>query len=87
MPPSASLAEAEQVRVLLVVTPVGGEMLTAETTGSVFSTVTEALSLSVPPSLSVAVAVQVTVSLGETVEGVSARLAPVPSEPPPLAHA
>ena len=75
---SASVALAEQVRVVDVTTPVLGEMLTLVISGSVFSTATEALSESVPAWGSVAVAVQVIWSPGELVDVVSVRLASVP---------
>ena len=53
-------------------------MLTESTVGSVFSTVTLALSESVPLSESVAVALQVMVSSGELVELVNVSVEPVP---------
>jgi hypothetical protein len=61
---SSSEAEAEQVNVVEVSTPVLGVMLTLVTTGAVLSTVTESEPESVPPSASVAVAVQLMVSPG-----------------------
>ena len=65
--PSGSVAVAEQVRLVVVVTPLAGEMEAAEVKeGSVLPRLTDALSLSVPPWASVAVAVQVMVSPGET---------------------
>ena len=78
--PSSSLAEALQTRLLEVSTLEEGLMLTESSVGSVFSTVTLALSESVPLSESVAVAVQVMVSSGELVEFVNVRVAPVPRE-------
>ena len=82
MPPSRSEAVALQVNVELVVTPVAGLTLMLSTVGSVFSMVTDAVSSSVPPSRSLAVAVQVISSVGETVEGVRARVGPLPRMAP-----
>ena len=66
-----SVATAVQFSKVPVRTPVLGVMLaSAVKTGSVFSTVTPVESEAVPPLLSVAVAVQVTVSEGDTIEGV-----------------
>ena len=76
--PSSSLAVALQVSAVDVVTPLLGLTLTESTVGSVLSTVTLALSESVLPSESVAVAVQVMVSSGEEVEFVKVSVAPVP---------
>ena len=78
--PSSSLAEALQVSAVEVVTQLPGLTLTESTVGSVLSTVTLALSESVPLSESVAVAVQVMVSPGEEVEFVSVSVEPVPRE-------
>ena len=78
MSPSSSEAVPEQVRVEVVYTPVLGLMVTESTVGAVLSTVTEADPASVPPSESVAVAVQVMVSSGELLEAVSVTLLPVP---------
>ena len=65
-----SVATAEQLRTVSVITPVSGVMLaSAVKTGSEFSTVTTAEPEAFPPSLSVAVALQVTESEGETIEG------------------
>jgi hypothetical protein len=85
--PSSSLALPVQVRISDVVTPLLGLMDTLSTTGSVLSTVTVAASLPVPPSLSVAVTVQVTVSPGWTVLGVKVTLAPEPRLLPPFVQA
>jgi hypothetical protein len=76
--PSSSEAVAEQVNAVDVSTPVLGLMLTEETSGFVLSTVTESEPVSVPPSSSVAVAVQVMVSSGEFVEVESVSDAPEP---------
>jgi hypothetical protein len=76
--PSSSLAVAEQVSAVEVVTPLLGLTLTESTVGSVLSTVTLALSESVPLSESVAVAVQVMLSSGELVELVRVSVEPVP---------
>jgi hypothetical protein len=62
-------------------------MLTLSTTGSVLSTVTEALPLAVPPSASVAVTAQVTVSPGAAVVAVSVTLASEPRLLLPLVQA
>ena len=78
--PSSSLAVAEHVSAVEVVTPLLGLTLTESTVGSVLSTVTLALSESVPLSESVAVAVQVMVSSGELVEFVRVSVEPVPRE-------
>jgi hypothetical protein len=78
--PSSSLAVAAHVSAVEVVTPLLGLTLTESTVGSVLSTVTLALSESVPLSESVAVAVQVMLSPGELVEFVKVRVAPVPRE-------
>jgi len=76
--PSSSLAVAEHVSAVEVVTPLLGLTLTESTVGSVLSTVTLALSESAPLSESVAVAVQVMLSSGEEVEFVSVSVEPVP---------
>ena len=78
--PSSSLAVAEQVNAVEVVTPLLGLTLMESRVGSVLETVTLALSESVPLSESVAVAVQVMVSPGELVELVSVSVEPVPRE-------
>ena len=78
VPPSASLAVAVQVSVLAVVMPLEGLMPTLVIIGAVFSTVTEALSLPVPPRPSLAVAVQLMLSPGELLAGVKVRLLPDP---------
>ena len=62
-------------------------METLDITGSVLSTLTLSVPVSVPPSASVAVAVQVIVSEGAAVELDKVRLALVPSELEPLVHA
>ena len=80
MSPSSSEALALQVSAVEVVTPLLGLTLTESTVGSVLSTVTLALSESVLPSESVAVAVQVMVSSGELVELVSVSVEPVPND-------
>ena len=76
--PSSSLAEALQTRLLEVSTLEEGLTLTESTLGAVLSTVTLALSESVPLSESVAVALQVMVSSGELVEFVKVSVEPVP---------
>ena len=55
---STSLVVAEQLNLVEVVTPVLGLIVTESTTGSVFSTETNALSVVVPVSASVAVTTQ-----------------------------
>ena len=82
MSPSASVAVAEHVSAVVVVTPESGLMLTEAISGAVLSTVTEAVPVSVPSSESVAVAVHVMVSPGEEVEVVSVSVAPLPSSVP-----
>ena len=84
--PSASVALAEQVRLVEVVTPVSGMMVTSVTTGAVFSMVTVAEAESLPPSVSLAVALQLTVSPGETRALVNVILALVPISVVPLSH-
>jgi hypothetical protein len=83
-PPSASVADAVQDKVELVVTLELGAMVTADNTGAVLSTLTLSVLEPVPASASVAVAVQVIVSEGDTVEVVSVRLEPVPRIPEPI---
>ena len=82
LPPSASVADAAQVRDAEVVTPVDGVIKTEVTTGAVLSTVMLSVPVSVPPSASVAVAVHKIRSPGDPNEGVSARLFPKPSRVP-----
>ena len=67
-------------------TPVAGDIVTDAITGSVLSTDTESLPLSVPPAVSVAVAVQTIVSLGADVLGVRVKLADVPKVVEPFVH-
>ena len=66
--------------VVEVVTPLLGLMVTFATTGSVFATVKETVSELLPPSESLAVALQTMVSPGEEVEVVRVRLAPLPRD-------
>ena len=61
-------------------------ILTLPITGSVFSTVTLALSVSVAPLLSVMVDVQVMVSLGCAVLGLKVNVAAVPKMLEPFDH-
>ena len=82
MSPSASVAVAVQVKLVSVSTPVLGAMETEVTSGLVLSTVTESVPVSVPPSSSVAVAVQVMASPGALLEDESVMVLPVPSEVP-----
>ena len=76
--PSSSVAVAKHVSSVDVVTPELGLIETAVTSGLVLSTVTEAVSASVSPPESSAVAVQVMVSSGELLEVLSAKSAPAP---------
>ena len=76
--PSSSAAVALQVNVVEVSTPVLGVMLTEVTTGAELPTVTESEPVSVPPSVSLAVAVQRMVSSGELVEVLSVIEEPDP---------
>ena len=62
-------------------------METLDITGSVLSTLTLSVPVSVPPSASVAVAVQEIVSEGEAVELERVRLELVPRLLEPLVHA
>ena len=78
--PSSSLAVAEQVSAVEVVTPLLGLTLTESTVGSVLSTATLALSEALLPSASAAVAVQVMLSPGELVVLVKVSVEPVPRE-------
>ena len=85
-PPSASVTDAEQVKVELVVTPLCGLIATLATTGSLLSTETLAEPESVSPEPSVAVAEQVMVSDGDTVALLRVKLALVPRVVEPLVH-
>ena len=85
--PSSSEAVAEQTSAVDVPIPELGLMETDVTTGAVLPTVTESAPVSVPPSGSVAVAVQVMVSPGELVEVESVSEAPVPRLVPSVALA
>ena len=69
---------AEQVKLLLVVTPLLGLIETLVTTGSVLSRETLALAESVAPSASVAVASHSISSLGDAVAVVKVTDDPVP---------
>jgi len=83
LPPSSSVAVAEQVRDVLVVTPVSGTMDTESTTGFVLMMSTLAESVASPPDESEAVTSQVTESSGDTMALVSASvLDGVPSTVP-----
>ena len=86
VPPSASVAVAEQVRVESTVTPLDGETATEVTTGAVLYTLTLSGSESVPPSESVAVASHTIVSEGDAVELVRVRLELVPRVLEPFVH-
>ncbi len=83
--PSSSVAEALQVSSVAVSTPESGLMVTEVTSGSELSTETESVPVSVPPSSSVAVGVQVMVSLGELLVLVRVSVLPVPSVVPSVA--
>ena len=81
--PSASDALPEQTKVLIVTTPVLGEMLAVTSkTGSVLSTVTESEEVALAPNVSVMVATQVISSVGALLLAVSAKVEPVPSVAP-----
>jgi hypothetical protein len=82
VPPSASVAVAVHKSVVADVTPVAGEIVTTDRTGVVLSTVTEWERVPVSPWMSVAVAVHVTMSPGETVVGVRVREVLDPSAVP-----
>ena len=75
---------AEQVKVELVVTPLLGLIDTLATTGSLFPTLTLSALTTLPPSASVAVAVQVIESLGDAVELDRVILEPAPIVLEPL---
>ena len=84
LPPSTSIAVAEQDRVDEVVTPLLGLIAAAtEKVGALLSTLTLLVSESLSPSPSVAVAVQVIVSDGDAVAllNVTLELAPIVLEP------
>ena len=66
---------------------VAGVMVTEPTAGSVLPTLTDVASVSVPPSASVAVAVQLMLSAGELVDAESVSEAPVPRLVPSVALA
>ncbi len=74
MPPSGSVADATQVSLPEVVTPVSGVTSTLVIVGLVFSTVTLSESFALPPSASVAMALQVMVSPGLELEEVNCRV-------------
>ena len=77
--PSASVAVPVQLSVVVVRTPVFGDMLAAtEKTGGVVLTIAEALEVAVAPWLSVMVAWHNMDSFGVEFPAVTARLAPVP---------
>ena len=80
VPPSGSDAVASHFSVESLVTPLEGVMVIESTTGSEFSISALALAVSVPVYPSVAVAVHTSSSPGETMDGVSVRLVPVPKE-------
>jgi hypothetical protein len=81
-----SVADAEQVKVELVVTLELGVTVTVDRTGAVLPTLTLALDESVAPDPSVAVAAQAIVSDGEAVELERVKLALVPRVAVPLVH-
>ena len=76
--PSASEAVALQLVELEVVIPLLGKRLMESTVGSVFSTVTVALPVSLPPSGSVTETVQVITSPGELEDVVKVRVEAAP---------
>jgi hypothetical protein len=85
-PPSASVADAVQVKVEVTFTPELGLIEMPETTGSVLSTETLMLAESVSPEPSVAIALHIIVSDGDAVALVNVKLALVPSAVEPLVH-
>jgi len=88
VPPSISVAVAVHASVDEVVTPTLGVISAAtEKVGSLLSTLTLEVSESLSPSASVAVAVQVIVSIGDAVELLSVTLEPDPIALEPLLQA
>ena len=85
MPPSASVAEAEQVRAVEVPMLELGLMETDAIAGAVLPTTTDASPEAVPPSESVAVAVQVMVSSGELLAAERMSELPAPKLVPSVA--
>ena len=86
-PSSGSIAVAVHTAVLPVVTPLFGEIDTLDTLGALLSSETDTeLALAVAPLLSVALALQVIVSPGPTVDGESCQVAPVLDAPPDEDH-
>lgn len=78
MPPSASLADTEHVRVAVVVAPLAEVIEMELIVGLVLNTLTDVLSLTLSPCPSVAVAVQVMMSAGAEELGVSVSEEAVP---------
>ena len=85
MPPSASDAEAEQVRAVEVPMPELGLLETDAIAGAVLPTDTDAAPESVAPSESVAVAVQVMLSPGELLAAERMSELPAPKLVPSVA--
>ena len=84
--PSSSLAVAAQDIVESTRTPDDGEMATDEIVGSVLPTSTLSVSTALPPSASLAVAVQVIVVPGDVVLFVRAKLEVPPKVVTPSVH-
>ena len=80
VPPSASLTDTVHVSVAVVVAPLLALMAMESMLGSVLVTLTDVLSLVLSPWVSVAVAVQVMMSAGADVLGVSGSAVPLPRE-------
>jgi hypothetical protein len=77
---------AEQIKLEVTLTPLLGLIDTVDKTGSVFSTDTLVLAESMSPDPSVAVALQVMLSVGEAVAKLKVKLEVVPSVVVPLVH-
>ena len=80
--PSSSLASAAHTTVVDVVMSVLGVVVTVDIDGDVLSIMMVTIEMPYPPHASVAVAVHVSVSPGDTIDGDKARLASVPSVSP-----
>ena len=82
VPPSASVADPEQVKVLSLTTPVAGEIDTPVMVGARLSKVRSTDFVVVPPSVSDAFAVHRMVSLGDAVAADSTSVLVAPSVVP-----
>ncbi len=81
-PPSSSEAAAEHTTVVEVETSVLGETDMVVISGPVLMMTMVMVELDDPPDVSVAVTVQVSVSSGDTMVGVSVKLAALPRTSP-----